>query len=131
MLLQWAKRAGTGLLFANGILLLIVSSVPFPTALLGAYLTTPAASVVCAIYAGYIGVLNLTYNLLWWEVVRQRRNHLQGWRPPTSMILSYLGFPCYLVAVGIAFWSPAATLVICGTLWVVWTIMAPMLSAEQ
>jgi hypothetical protein len=32
--------------------------------------------------------------------------------------------------VGIAFWSPVATLVICGTLWVVWTIMAPMLSAE-
>jgi uncharacterized membrane protein len=112
--------------------LLIVSSVPFPTALLGAYLTTPAASVVCAIYAGYIGMLNFTYNLLWWEVVRrQRRTHRQGWRPPTSMILSYLGFPCYVVAVGIAFWSPAATLVICGTLWAVWTIMAPMLSAEQ
>ena len=131
-LLQGAKRARTGLLFTNGILLLIVSSVPFPTALLGAFLTTPAASVVCAIYAGYIGALNFTYNLLWREVVRrQRRTQRQGWRPPTSMMLSYLGFPCYLVAVGIAFWSPAATLVICGTLWVVWTIMAPMLSAEQ
>src|SRR3954469_20447203 len=57
-LLEAAKHAGTGLLFTNGILLLIVSSVPFPTALLGAYLTTPAASVVAAIYASYIGVLN-------------------------------------------------------------------------
>jgi uncharacterized membrane protein len=131
-LLEGAKHAGTGLLFTNGMLLLIVSLVPFPTALLGAYLTTPAASVVSAIYAGYIGVLNFTYNLLWWVVVRQqRRNHPKGWRPPTSMILSYLGFPCYLVAVGIAFWSPVVTLVICGTLWALWTIMAPMLSAEQ
>lgn len=131
-LLQWAEHAETGLLFINGMLLLIVSAVPFPTALLGAYLTTPAASVVSAIYAGYIGVLNFTYNLLWWVVLRQqRRTHPKGWRPPTSMILSYLGFPCYLVAVGIAFWSPVATLVICGTLWAVWTIMAPMLSAEQ
>ncbi|MFL5665352.1 MAG: TMEM175 family protein [Ktedonobacteraceae bacterium] len=131
-LLEGAKHAGTGLLFTNGMLLLIVSAAPFPTALLGAYLTTPAASVVSAIYAGYIGALNFTYNLLWWVVVRQqRRNHPKGWRPPTSMILSYLGFPCYLVAVGIAFWSPVVTLVICGTLWAVWTIMAPMLSAEQ
>jgi uncharacterized membrane protein len=131
-LLEGAKHAGTGLLFTNGMLLLIVSAAPFPTALLGAYLTTPAASVVSAIYAGYIGVLNFTYNLLWWVMVRQqRRNHPKGWRPPTSMILSYLGFPCYLVAVGIAFWSPVATLVICSTLWAVWTIMAPMLSAEQ
>ena len=48
-LLEAAKHAGTGLLFVNGILLLIVSAVPFPTALLGAYLTTSAASVVCAI----------------------------------------------------------------------------------
>jgi uncharacterized membrane protein len=130
-LLEAAKHAGTGLLFINGILLLIVSSVPFPTALLGAHLTTPAASVAAAIYAGYIGVLNLTYNVLWWVVVRQQRSaHREGWRPPTSMILSYIGFPCYAVAVVIAFWSPVATLVVCGTLWVVWTIMAPMLSAE-
>ncbi len=83
------------------------------------------------IYAGYIGVLNFTYNLLWWVVVRQQRGApRKGRRPPTSMILSYVGFPCYVVAVGIAFWSPVATLVICGTLWVVWTIMAPMLSGE-
>ena len=130
-LLEAAKHAGTGLLLTNGVLLLVVSSLPFPTALLGAYLTTPAASVVSAIYAGYIGVLNFTYNLLWWVVVRQQRSaHREGWRPPTSMILSYIGFPCYVVAVGIAFWSPVATLVICGALWVVWTIMAPMLSAE-
>jgi hypothetical protein len=61
--------------------------------------------VVAAIYAGYIGVLNLTYNLLWWVVVRQQRSaHRKGWRPPTSMIVSYLGFPCYVVAVRIAFW---------------------------
>ena len=130
-LLEAAKHAGTGLLYTNGILLLVVAAVPFPTALLGAYLTTPAASVVAAIYAGYIGLLNFTYNLLWWVVVRQQRSaHRNGRRLPTSMILSFLGFPCYVVAVGIAFWSPVATLVICGALWVVWTIMAPMLSAE-
>src|SRR5215208_4543462 len=48
-LLEAAKHPGTGLLFVNGILLLIVSAVPFPTALLGAYLTASAASVACAI----------------------------------------------------------------------------------
>jgi hypothetical protein len=47
-----------------------------------------------------------------------------------AAVVSRLGFPCYVVAVGIAFWSPVATLVICGVLWVVWTIMAPMLAAE-
>jgi hypothetical protein len=153
-LLDGATHAGTSLLFLNGFLLLIVSAVPFPTALLGAFLTTPATSVVCAIYAGYIGMLNFSYNLLWWEVVRWQSgypgvlhftggmlrgkvmwrhgsNQLRAWRPPTSMVLSYLGFPCYVLAVVVAFWSPVATLVICGALWVVWTIRAPMLEAEK
>jgi len=81
-------------------------------------------------YAGYIGILNFTYNLLWWVVVQQNcRNHPPGWCPPTNMILSFLGFPCYLVALLIAFWSPVATLIICGTLWVVWTIRAPSMGA--
>jgi uncharacterized membrane protein len=151
-LLEGATRAGTSLLFLNGILLLIVSAVPFPTALLGAYLTTPAVSVAAAVYAGYIGMLNFSYNVLWWEIVRRQtgyrgvfkgtfdllwgkitrhRNPRPGWCPPTSMVLSYLALPCYVIAVVIAFWSPIATLIICGVWWVVFTVRAPMLEAEQ
>lgn len=131
-LLQGAEHAGTGLLYTNGALLLIVSALPFPTALLGAYLATPAASVVAAIYACYIGALNLSYNLLWWVVVRPPHGAaLKRWRPPTSMLLSYLGFPCYLVTAALAFWSPVATLTICGALWALWTIRAPMVTADS
>jgi uncharacterized membrane protein len=43
-LLQGVHRVSTRLLFTNGILLLVVSAMPFPTALLGAFLTTAAAS---------------------------------------------------------------------------------------
>jgi uncharacterized membrane protein len=130
-LLQGVHDAGTRLLFSNGVLLLVVSSAPFPTALLGAFPTTSAASVACAIYAAYIGLLDLAYNVLWWEATRpQRRNPPSGWRRPTSMLLSSLGFPCYLVATGFAFWRPVVTLIICGALWVVWTIDAPRLLTE-
>jgi uncharacterized membrane protein len=130
-LLQWAKHAETGLLFTNGLLLLIVSAAPFPTALLGTFLTTPAASVACAIYAGYIGLLNFSYNVLWWLVIQQhRRGHPLGGHLPTSMILSFLGFPCYVIALFIAFWSPYVTLAICGILWIVWTVKAPSIDAH-
>jgi hypothetical protein len=83
-LLKGAKRGGTGLLFTNGILLLIVSAVPFPTVLLGAFLTTPATAVVCATYAGYVGVLNLIYNLLWWEVMWQQTGYIGVLVSPTT-----------------------------------------------
>ena len=32
--------------------------------------------------------------------------------------------------VGLALWSPVATLVICAALWMVWAIKAPILAAE-
>jgi uncharacterized membrane protein len=43
-LLKHAHRANNRLLFSNGFLLLIVTFVPFPTAVLAEYLNTPSAS---------------------------------------------------------------------------------------
>src|SRR5256886_1464698 len=46
-------------LFANGLLLMLVTVVPFPTSLVSEYLTTPAAATACAVYAGIFVVINL------------------------------------------------------------------------
>ena len=106
-LFQAVRRAETVLLFSNGLLLLLVTAVPFPTALVAAYLTTPAAPVACATYAGFFVLIDLAYNLLWWVVYRQQvgdrshGRHLSG-----SMLISLLGFPCYLIAMVVAFWLP-------------------------
>src|SRR5215471_15826764 len=91
---------------------------------------TPQALVatLAAKWPTYLGFLLSFVTLLIAWVYHHRL--LEGAKR-ASMLLSYLGFPCYVVGVGIAFWSLAATLVICGTLWAVWTIRAPMLSAEQ
>ena len=45
-------RANTPFLFANGLLLLLVTVVPLPTSLVAQYLSTPAAALACAVYAG-------------------------------------------------------------------------------
>ena len=125
-LFQSVRRSETRLLFSNGFLLLLVTAVPFPTALVGAYLTTPAASVACATYAGFFALIDLGYNLLWLVVAGQQPGfRLRGNRIPTSMLTSFLGLPCYLIAMVIAFWIPVLTIAICGALWVVWAVTAP------
>src|SRR5215470_6530126 len=82
ILIMWAShhsifklvyKADTVFLFANGLLLLLVTVVPFPTSLLAQYLITPAAPLACAVYAGVFVVINVAYNLLWWSAVRERR----------------------------------------------------------
>lgn len=125
-LFQALKRANTWLLFSNGFLLLLTTAVPFPTALVGTYLMTPAAPVACATYAGFFVLINFSYNLLWWMVIRQQTGY--HWRRITfnrSMLFTLLGFPCYLIAVVAAFWYPLLSITICGLLWVVWAFTAP------
>src|SRR5258708_35435894 len=74
ILIMWAShhgifrmvyRADTPFLFANGLLLLLVTVVPFPTSLVAQYLSTPAAALACAGYAGGFVVVHGAYNLPW------------------------------------------------------------------
>lgn len=118
-------KSDTLFMFANGFLLLLVTVVPFPTQLIATYLLTPVAGVACAVYAGLFLTINLAYNLLWWLAAYQ--SHLL--KDDISLALirvrsrNYaLGVPCYLVALVLAFWSPAVSIGICSVLWLFWAL---------
>jgi len=125
-LFKSARRPDTPLLFTNGLLLLLVVIVPFPTSLVAAYLTTPAASVACAVYAGFFVLIDSAYCLVWLAVSHQQSQERSRKKQfSLSMIFSFLGIPCYVVAALVAFLSPIVTLVICGLLWIVWAVTLP------
>ena len=58
---KMVARAGTALLFANGFLLLVVTTVPFPTALVAEYLRTPAAPAAVSYYCGTFVLVALAF----------------------------------------------------------------------
>jgi uncharacterized membrane protein len=116
-------KSNTLFLFANGLLLLLVTTVPFPTQLVAMYLTTPVAGVACAIYAGLFLMTNLVYNLLWWLAAHQFRLLKDTVSPKLIHTRSRnyaLGAPCYLLALVLAFWSPGGSIAICAVLWLFW-----------
>jgi uncharacterized membrane protein len=43
-----------------------------------------------------------------------------------TLLIAWIYHHRYVIAAGLAFWRPAVTLIICGALWVVWTVKAPM-----
>ncbi len=110
-------------MLANGFLLLLVTLVPFPTSLLGEYLTEPAGVTAAAAYAGLFVLISIAYGVLWWAAT-VRRDLL--WPTVTAAIrrqrtlTNWVGLPLYLVALACAFWSPILSVVICGLLWVFW-----------
>ena len=132
ILIMWASHHGifklvyrtdTPFLFANGLLLLLVTVVPFPTSLVTQYLNTPAAALACAVYAGIFVVINVAYNLLWWAAMHQRRLLHPAVTPGQVKRLTrhiLLGLPVYLLATLLAFWNPYVSLGLCSCLWIFW-----------
>jgi uncharacterized membrane protein len=59
------RRTNGAFLFLNGMLLLFVTFVPFPTALVSEYVRRPEARTAAAIYAGTYFALAIVFNLLW------------------------------------------------------------------
>jgi uncharacterized membrane protein len=96
-LFQHVRNVDRTLLFVNLLLLLVVSVIPFPTALLGRYATAPEDSqLAAALYGLVMFLLGLAFNLLWWQVTRGRL----GARHEGLLFAS--GLVLYLVGVGLS-----------------------------
>lgn len=126
-LFQLVKKTSARLLFANGLLLMLVTAVPFSDALVTEYLTLPAAKIACVIYGGVFVLISLAFNLLWYGVLGDRKLL----KPDASAEViarinrNYrLGTPAYLLATLGAFVSPYLTIGICTVLWIFWAFTA-------
>jgi uncharacterized membrane protein len=62
---KYLKKIDTGFLFANGFLLLMVTFINFPTAVLARYFDTEAFNIASAFYCGTMVLISLAYNILW------------------------------------------------------------------
>src|SRR5437899_11833967 len=71
-LIRLVRAVGYPFLFANGLLLLTVTFVPFPTAVLAEHLATPDAPAAAAFYCGTFIINALAWGLLFWTIVRGR-----------------------------------------------------------
>lgn len=110
------KRTDQVFLFLNGLLLLFVTFVPYPTALLAAYFERPEAPLAAALYAATFVVIAVAYNLLWWHASAGHRlldRHVDpAWvRGITRQY--WLGPPLYALAFVLAFISVPASAGLC------------------
>lgn len=124
-LFKLVYRTNTPLMLANGFLLLMVTAVPFPTALVSDYLLSPAAITVCAVYGGTYVLIAVAFNLLWRAVSTTGCIIPSAAAEAQSQRISHnyrFGFPLYLTATLLAFVSPYLTIAICLALWVVWVL---------
>jgi uncharacterized membrane protein len=119
------QRADVKLLFVNGVLLLFISVVPFPTAVMAEYLGTPAAPAACTLYAGLFVGISICFQMLRRAAFRPGVL-VPDASPATVQRLSrsyWAGPPLYLLATATAPFFPLASIAICTALWIFWAAM--------
>jgi uncharacterized membrane protein len=120
---KFVRKVNARILFANGILLLITTAVPFVTGLLSEYLNHQEAKTACAVYTGSFVLISVTYNHLWRVVVKDRsllRADISDHALQKITKNYSLGVPLYLAAFSALFINIYLAIGICTALWVFW-----------
>jgi uncharacterized membrane protein len=103
-------------LYINLAVLASVAFLPFPTALLAEHLRTGTdEQVAAAVYNGSMALMGISSGVLWFYISRTPALHaasLTAEEISRTNRLALIGGPVYIVAIGLAFISPALTLAI-------------------
>jgi uncharacterized membrane protein len=103
-------------LFANLLLLLFVSLIPFPTRLLAEYLTAgPESHVAAAVYSASMLGMGLSYALLWWLITRDERLLNEGVDARAGRVALRrfaVGNVFYVITIGLSFVDAILTLAV-------------------
>ncbi len=107
------QRSDNRLLFLNLLLLLGVTVVPFPTALLAAHFHSPGRTVAAAVFNGTYVVLAIFFNLLWHHAVRRGLLDSATLESAGSISRQYaIGPISYLLCFGLTWISVPASLIV-------------------
>ena len=111
-------RIDRPLLFLNLLLLFFIVSIPFATATFADYLTRSGsdAALAAAIYQGVFLGMSLSFGaMLGWAIWRQHlKTPLTGTGARWALVRFAGGNVAYAAAIGVAFFSPLASLIISG-----------------
>lgn len=107
------RKCDNGLLFLNLLLLLGITAVPFPTALLAAHLGGVDRRTAAAVFNGFYVVIAVFFNVLWRHAVRSNLLDAHTLESAESISRQYAVGPIsYLICFGLTWVSVPASLVV-------------------
>jgi uncharacterized membrane protein len=120
-------KSSRSFLYANGFLLLTITFMPFPTALLAEYIGTDFAKPAVAFYC-FGGVVNsIGWILVLHTVMKPKLLIHQSVNAEVIYGIkrtTQLGFLVYTFSTALAFWFPVLALVMNLLLWIVWITLS-------
>ena len=123
---KYLKAINSRFLYANGFLLLMVTFIPFPTAVLAEHINSPACNVSSAFYCGAMVLVSVAFNVLWFTTAYKRA--LVKDEISDALIIKvrnayWFGFFVYLTSFIVSFFYAITGLLICISLWIFWIVL--------
>jgi len=123
LLFKYITKTSNAFIYGNGFFLLIISFIPFPTALLAEYISTPSHSSAIVFFCGY-GVLSNIAWIVLFHTVRHPVNLLSAAGEKFIAVrfdrTKYFAFAIYVLTFILSFFFPYTALVINVSLWLLW-----------
>jgi TMEM175 potassium channel family protein len=120
-------RSSKAFLYANGLLLLSITFLPFPTAVLAAYINTPQANVAVTFYSAASLVANLSFDVWWLSMFRPRRliaasvSHAATRKATIQMLC---GTSLYVATTILSYWFPITALIVIFANQLLWIVLS-------
>jgi uncharacterized membrane protein len=122
---RMVQRVNGPFLAANGFLLLTVTFVPYPTAVLASHVLGPSSTSAAAFYCGTYVLVNVAFNALW--AAATRGELLRAGVPDAHVRkIRYAyraGFVVYVLSTGLALWNAHLGLALSTALWILWGVL--------
>ncbi len=117
------NNTNNSVMITNGLLLMLVALVPFPTKTLGMFLLTGGLKTAVVFYTGYFVLISIAFKLLWFSASRKKDLLVHGITDAQiKQTTKYenIGLICNFIIMLVAFVSPWAALVLSFVMWIYW-----------
>jgi uncharacterized membrane protein len=117
------NAADNFVMMANGLLLMIVALVPFPTKTLGLFLLSNAFKTAAIFYTGYFVLISLAFRLLWYAAAKNKNLLVQDITEKEIRAFTKnenIGLICNCIIMAVAFVNPWVALTLSFVMWVYW-----------
>lgn len=124
---KYIRNTDNAVMMSNGLLLMLVALVPFPTKTLGLFLLTSALKTAVVFYTGYFVLISVAFRLLWHTILRNKALWVQGLTAAQIKITTRnenLGLICNTAIMFVAFLNPWLALVLSFIMWIYWIWIA-------
>jgi len=124
--LELVDKSSAKFTYTNGLLLLAIIILPFPTAAVAEYIHTDYAQPAITLYCAVALLNNIAWLVIWHSLSNPKSLYKSGITPQqikNNSFYTKMGFGLYTFVFILSFWFPVTAFTIIGLSYIVWLIL--------